>query len=52
MLAAAERHRDKTLLTPHVAGVTPEASRVLFATAWANVEAVLVDRAAPEHEVR
>ena len=52
LLAAAERHRDKTLLTPHVAGVTPEASRVLFASAWANVEDVLVKGAAPEHQVR
>lgn len=42
IVAAARRHPHRVLLTPHVAGVTLEASRQLFGRAWANVERVLV----------
>ena len=52
LLAAAARHGERMLLSPHIAGVTPEASRVLFATAWENVAAVLLAGVAPEHRVR
>lgn len=33
---------DRVILTPHIAGVTPEASRVLFESAWENVVGVLL----------
>ena len=48
----AQRHCDKVVLTPHIAGVTPEASRVLFETAWTNVHTVLVAGGEPRHRVR
>lgn len=33
---------DRLLLTPHIAGVTRQASAILFRSAWDNVERVLV----------
>ena len=41
----------RLLLTPHIAGVTRQASAVLFKTAWDNVEAVLTKGAAPVNRV-
>jgi phosphoglycerate dehydrogenase-like enzyme len=37
----------RLLLTPHIAGVTRQASALLFRSAWENVERVLVRRDAP-----
>lgn len=51
LLVAAGRHPGRLVLTPHVAGVTREASRILFERAWGNVHAVLVDGREPEHRV-
>lgn len=51
LLAAAARHPYEMICTPHIAGVTPEASRVLFASAWENVAGVLLKGAEPAHRV-
>lgn len=51
LLMAAHRHGERMLLTPHVAGVTPEASRELFSRAWGNVHAVLQQGLRPAHQV-
>jgi phosphoglycerate dehydrogenase-like enzyme len=40
------------IMTPHIAGVTPEASRVLFESAWTNVHAVIVEGKAPQNRLR
>ncbi|NNN08207.1 MAG: 3-phosphoglycerate dehydrogenase [Acidimicrobiaceae bacterium] len=52
LVAWAQRHVERVLLTPHIAGVTPEASRVLFVQAWSNVRAVLVEGSEPRHRLR
>ena len=41
----------RVLFTPHVAGVTRQASATLFREAWANVERVLVRGEAPQNRV-
>lgn len=51
LLAAAKAHADKMILTPHIGGVTREASQVLFERAWANVRDVLVEGRAPANRV-
>lgn len=52
VLAAANRHPYDVVLTPHIAGVTLEASQLLFSRAWANVEGVLVHGREPHDRVR
>lgn len=51
LLAAAARHPHRMILTPHIGGVTAEASRVLFSTAWQNVAHVLVEGGASANRV-
>jgi phosphoglycerate dehydrogenase-like enzyme len=41
----------RLLLTPHIAGVTLQASRTLFRTAWENVERVLLKGLLPQNRV-
>jgi phosphoglycerate dehydrogenase-like enzyme len=41
----------RLLLTPHIAGITRQASVTLFRAAWENVERVLVRRLAPLNRV-
>ena len=41
----------RVLFTPHIAGVTRQASTYLFRTAWQNVARVLVDGKPPLHRV-
>ncbi len=41
----------RVLFTPHIAGVTLQASVTLFREAWANVERVLVKGEAPQNRV-
>jgi phosphoglycerate dehydrogenase-like enzyme len=41
----------RVLFTPHVAGVTRQASANLFREAWANVERVLLKSEAPQSRV-
>jgi phosphoglycerate dehydrogenase-like enzyme len=43
--------RNRVLFTPHIGGVTRQASTFLFRTAWQNVERVLVDGLAPLYRV-
>ena len=43
--------RHRVLLTPHVAGVTRQASTYLFRTAWQNVERVLLRGEPPLYRV-
>jgi phosphoglycerate dehydrogenase-like enzyme len=42
---------SRLLLTPHIAGVTRQASAFLFRSAWQNVERVLVSAQAPLNRV-
>ena len=51
VLALAGEGCERLWLTPHIAGVTRQASEVLFRTAWANVERVLVAGQPPLHRV-
>lgn len=51
VLAAAKAHADEMILTPHIGGVTREASRVLFERAWTNVRDVLVEGRVPANRV-
>jgi len=51
LIKAAARHGERLVLTPHIAGVTPEASRELFERAWANVLAVVAEGREPAHRV-
>ena len=49
--AADPRPARRILLTPHIAGVTRQASAFLFRTAWQNVKRVLIDRQPPDNRV-
>lgn len=51
LLQLAAEGSDRLWLTPHIAGVTRQASEVLFRTAWANVERVLIARQPPLNRV-
>jgi len=51
LLALKGDGAERLLFTPHVAGVTRQASAVLFKTAWDNVEAVLTKAAEPMNRV-
>lgn len=51
LIEAGMRHPGKVMLTPHIAGVTPEASRELFQRAWANVVAVIAHGGVPTDRV-
>ena len=41
----------RLLLTPHIAGVTRQASALLFRSAWQNVERVLIGNQPPQNRV-
>jgi phosphoglycerate dehydrogenase-like enzyme len=43
--------RNRILFTPHIGGITRQASTFLFRTAWLNVERVLVDGQPPLYRV-
>jgi phosphoglycerate dehydrogenase-like enzyme len=51
LLALAAEGSDRIWLTPHIAGVTRQASEVLFRTAWSNVERVLIAGEPPLNRV-
>jgi phosphoglycerate dehydrogenase-like enzyme len=51
LFALAGEARNRILLTPHIGGVTRQASTFLFRTAWQNVERVLVDGQPPLYRV-
>jgi len=51
LLMLAAEGSDRIWLTPHIAGVTRQASEVLFRAAWANVERVLITGQPPLNRV-
>jgi phosphoglycerate dehydrogenase-like enzyme len=51
LLALSGEAASRALLTPHIAGVTRQASASLFRAAWANVARVLVERQPPLNRV-
>jgi phosphoglycerate dehydrogenase-like enzyme len=51
LFALTGEARNRILFTPHIGGVTRQASTFLFRTAWRNVERVLVDGQAPLYRV-
>ncbi|HEY6255142.1 MAG TPA: NAD(P)-dependent oxidoreductase [Xanthobacteraceae bacterium] len=51
LLGLTGEARNRILLTPHIGGVTRQASTYLFRTAWQNVERVLVDGEPPLYRV-
>ncbi|MBS7697181.1 MULTISPECIES: NAD(P)-dependent oxidoreductase [unclassified Chelatococcus] len=51
LLALTGEAADRLLLTPHIAGVTRQASATLFRRAWDNVERVLIQDMPPECRV-
>ena len=52
LLALSEAAADRTILTPHIAGVTRQSSKFLFQSAWENVARVLIDNQPPRHVVQ
>jgi phosphoglycerate dehydrogenase-like enzyme len=51
LVKLAAEGSDRLWLTPHIAGVTRQASEVLFRTAWENVERVLIAAQPPLNRV-
>ena len=51
LFSLAGEARNRILVTPHIGGVTRQASTFLFRTAWQNVERVLVDGQPPLYRV-
>ncbi len=51
LLALEGEAASRLLLTPHIAGVTRQSSALLFRSAWANVERVLVKGEPPLNRV-
>lgn len=51
LFALAGEARNRILFTPHIGGVTRQASTFLFRTAWQNVARVLVDGLEPLYRV-
>jgi phosphoglycerate dehydrogenase-like enzyme len=51
LLALEGEAAHRLLLTPHIAGVTRQSTALLFRSAWANVERVLVNGEAPLNRV-
>jgi phosphoglycerate dehydrogenase-like enzyme len=51
LLGVSGEAAHRLLLTPHIAGVTRQASAFLFRSAWNNVERVLILKQPPENRV-
>ena len=51
LLGVSGEAAHRLLLTPHIAGVTRQASAFLFRAAWNNVERVLILKQPPENRV-
>jgi phosphoglycerate dehydrogenase-like enzyme len=51
LLGLSGEAAQRLLLTPHIAGVTRQASAFLFRSAWRNVERVLIGREPPLNRV-
>jgi phosphoglycerate dehydrogenase-like enzyme len=52
LLKLSHSAAERTLLTPHIAGVTRQASTFLFRSAWENVARVLVDNQPPRNVIQ
>ncbi len=52
LLRLSEAAAQRTILTPHIAGVTRQSWASLFQRAWQNVIRVIVDKQPPEHVVQ
>ena len=52
LITLSEGAAERTILTPHIAGVTRQSWAYLFRTAWQNVTRVLLDNQPPEHVVQ
>jgi phosphoglycerate dehydrogenase-like enzyme len=51
LLTLSDAAADRVILTPHIAGVTRQAWKFLFRSAWENVVRVLIDNQPPRHVV-
>jgi phosphoglycerate dehydrogenase-like enzyme len=51
LLALTGEAAQRTLLTPHIAGVTRQSAAFLFRSAWQNIERVLLERQPPQSRV-
>ena len=51
LLTLSDAAAARTILTPHVAGITRQSWAYLFRTAWDNVSAVILHNQAPRHVV-
>jgi phosphoglycerate dehydrogenase-like enzyme len=51
LLSLSGEAAERTLLTPHIAGVTRQSAAFLFRTAWENVRRVLIDGEPPLYRV-
>jgi phosphoglycerate dehydrogenase-like enzyme len=51
LLTLSREAADRTILTPHIAGVTRQAAAFLFRSAWQNVERVLIEKQPPLNRV-
>lgn len=52
LLGLSEAAVQRTILTPHIAGVTRQSWSFLFRSAWDNVMRVLIDNQPPRHVVQ
>ena len=51
LLTMSEAATQRTILTPHIAGITRQSWTFLFNAAWRNVTRVLIENQPPEHVV-
>ena len=51
LLTLSEAAASRTILTPHVAGITRQSWALLFRTAWENVTRTVVQNQAPHHVI-
>lgn len=51
LLTLSDEAAQRTILTPHIAGITRQSWANLFGSAWANVVRVLLEKKAPRHGV-
>lgn len=52
LLTMSEAASERTILTPHIAGITRQSWAYLFRTAWENVTRVLIDGEPPNFVVK
>ena len=51
LLGLSDAAAQRTILTPHIAGITRQSWAFLFGSAWENVTRVLIENRSPEHVV-